>query len=399
MDVCNNILCFIYILLETIAVSYILNYIFDRIRIGFCCRYIFLLYLVIPCFILLCDIKYARFITPFVLIFICIVYLFIREDRHFVMISKNIMNISIILLIISLCYLSSRLMVHKFNGDSWWINENNISDDINKWGDFATFFGGIFALISIYLAYRAFMSQVNASKRTSFDVTFTQIFAKHHVLHDKVLKHDIAFISRYDLSYVVNENNNIFAICRNEFTKYRPVFDTILDSEFWNCLERATQRRISDNVRITIINRINIRQFWRCFNRIIGLEASIDFKNYFKYIYHEINIVVSQLDEVLNDNAKRNYIQLIQAQMNYDELFCYFINQVEYLSYWRTHRERNEAAYNEAITHAANLRSYGFFYELCKSRSGHVNLVRDISRYNNEEVSRLINVNWIPLNE
>lgn len=110
------------------------------------------------------------------------------------MISKNIMNISIILLIISLCYLSSRLMVHKFNGDSWWINEDNISDDLNKWGDFATFFGGIFALISIYLAYRAFMSQVNASKRTSFDATFTQVFAQHHVLHEKVIQHHVLIV-------------------------------------------------------------------------------------------------------------------------------------------------------------------------------------------------------------
>ncbi len=314
---------------------------------------------------------------------------------------KSIVNNKIftvlLLTVLIFVFIFMSLMIKTFNGGEWKFSYSTlISKKIGDWGDFATCSGAIFALISILLAYRAFMSQVNASKRTSFDATFTQIFAQHHVLHDKVLKHDIAFISRYDLSYVVNDiNNNIFAICRNEFMKYRPVFDTILDSEFWNCLERATQRRISDNVKTTIINRINIRQFWRCFNRIIGLEASIDFKNYFKYIYHEINIVVSQPDEVLNDNAKRNYIQLIQSQMNYDELFCYFINQVEYLSYWRTHSTINEATYNEAITHAENLLAYGFFYELCKSRSGHVNLVRDISRYVNEEVSRLIDVNWI----
>lgn len=346
MDVCNNILCFIYILLATIAVSYILNYIFDRIRIGFWCRYIFLLYLVIPCFILLCDIKYARFIIPFVLIFICIVYLFIREDRHFIMISKNIMNISIILLIISLCYLSSRLMVHKFNGDSWWINEDNISDDLNKWGDFATFFGGIFALISIYLAYRAFMSQVNASKRTSFDATFTQIFSQHHILHEKVIQyHFISYLWHGRLYRVSTGGNNIFTLCKEEYER-------------------------SDEL---------VQDFWERFNRIIGSEASIDFKNYFKYIYHEINIVVSQPDEVLNDNAKRNYIQLIQAQMNYDELLCYLINQVEYFNYWRNNRNRNRVIYRRAEEHVRNLHNYGFFRELCKNRSEqHANLVRRI---------------------
>lgn len=317
--------------------------------------------------------------------------------NFFKSILKNKIFTILLLATLIFVFIFISLMIKTFNGGEWKFSYSTlISKKIGDWGDFATCLGAIFALISILLAYRAFMSQVNASKRTSFDATFTQIFAQHHVLHDKVLKHDIAFISRYDLSYVVNDiNNNIFAICRNEFMKYRPVFDTILDSEFWNCLERATQKRISDNVKTTIINRINIRQFWRCFNRIIGLEASINFKNYFKYIYHEINIVVNQPDEVLNDNAKRNYIQLIQAQMNYDELFCYFINQVEYLYYWRTHKTINEATYDEAITHAQNLLEYGFFYELCKSRSGHVNLVRDISRYNNEEVSRLIDVNWI----
>lgn len=347
MDVCNNILCFIYILLATIAVSYILNYIFDRIRIGFCCRYIFFLYLVIPCFILLCDIKYARFITPFLLIFICTVYLFIRENRHFVMISKNIMNISIILLIISLCYLSSRLMVHKFNGDSWWINEDNISDDLNKWGDFATFFGGIFALISIYLAYRAFMSQVNASKRTSFDAAFTQIFAQHHILHAKVVQHAIGRYLRYSgTTPICSSSNTLFSVCKDEY----------------------------------IASRIcGIGDFWENFNDDIGNEASIDFKNYFKYIYHEINIVVNQPDEVLNDNAKRNYIQLIQAQMNYDELLCYLINQVEYFNYWRDNRNRNIEIYRRAEEHVRNLHDYGFFRELCKNRSEqHANLVRRI---------------------
>lgn len=296
------------------------------------------------------------------------------------MVNNKIFTV-LLLAVLIFVFIFISLMIKTFNGGEWKFSYSTlISKKIGDWGDFATCLGAIFALISILLAYRAFMSQVNASKRTSFDATFTQIFAQHHVLHDKVLKHDIAFISRYDLSYVVNDiNNNIFAICRNEFMKYRPVFDTILDSEFWNCLERATQRRISDNVRTTIINRINIRQFWRCFNRIIGNEASIDFKNYFKYIYHEINIVVSQPDEVLNDNAKRNYIQLIQAQMNYDELLCYLINQVEYFNYWRDNQNRNREIYRRAEEHVRNLHDYGFFLELCKNRSEqHANLVRRI---------------------
>lgn len=370
MDACNNILYLIYILLATTIISIILIGMLRNNRNN--SRYrssLFIFYGIILYHVFYGE-KYNGIITSLIIlfIFVYVLYAFGHEEINLMAIYRSIKLTSITLLIILICCLAAKLIVYKFNDDSWWINENNISDSIDKWGDFATFFGGIFALISIFLAYKAFMSQANASKRTSFDTTFTQIFAQHHVLHDKVLKHDIAFISRYDLSYVVNDiNSNIFAICKNEYGKI-----------------------------VTGILPINVVRFWYDFNQLsIQESVSIDFKNYFKYIYHEINIVVNQPDEVLNDNSKRNYIQLIQAQMNYDELFCYFINQVEYLSYWRTHSTINEATYNEAITHAANLRSYGFFYELCKSRSGHVNLVRDISRYNNEEVSRLIDVNWI----
>lgn len=365
MEHLNLVLGYVYILLGVIIICYLIS---CFLRTDRC----------VPCFCFVCLITAIPFFFDdkiyflIYVLFVSTLYIVLEivwVRTRILRLLQNLRFIFILSLTILVGYIVARLMVHKFNNDRWWINENNISDSIDKWGDFATFFGGIFALISIFLAYKAFMSQANASKRTSFDTTFTQIFAQHHVLHDKVLKHDIAFISRYDLSYVVNDvNSNIFAICKNEYGKI-----------------------------VTGILPINVVRFWYDFNQLsIQESVSIDFKNYFKYIYHEINIVVNQPDEVLNDNSKRNYIQLIQAQMNYDELFCYFINQVEYLSYWRTHRTINEATFNEAITHAANLRSYGFFYELCKSRSGHVNLVRDISRYNNEEVSRLINVNWIP---
>ena len=257
-------------------------------------------------------------------------------------------------------------MVHKFNGDSWWINEDNISDDLNKWGDFATFFGGIFALISIYLAYRAFMSQVNASKRTSFDATFTQIFSQHHILHEKVIQyHFISYLWHGRLYRVGTGGKNIFTLCKEEYER-------------------------SDEL---------VQDFWERFNRIIGSEASIDFKNYFKYIYHEINIVISQPDEVLNDNAKRNYIQLIQAQMNYDELLCYLINQVEYFNYWRNNRNRNIVIYRRAEEHVRNLHDYGFFRELCKNRSErHANLVRRIIGTNGNGCinNDFIDESWFP---
>ena len=57
-------------------------------------------------------------------------------------------------------------------------------------GSIATWLATFFALISIHLAYKAFRGQVNASRRASFDATFTQIFAQHNTLpEDKSMHH------------------------------------------------------------------------------------------------------------------------------------------------------------------------------------------------------------------
>lgn len=270
MEHLNLVLGYVYILLGVIIICYLIS---CFLRTDRC----------VPCFCFVCLITAIPFFFDdrigflIYVLFVSALYIVLEivwVRTRILRLLQNLRFIFILSLTILVGYIVARLMVHKFNNDSWWINENNISDSIDKWGDFATFFGGIFALISIFLAYKAFMSQANASKRSSFDTTFTQIFAQHHVLHDKVLKHDIAFISRYDLSYVVNDvNSNIFAICKNEYGKI-----------------------------VTGILPINVVRFWYDFNQLsIQESVSIDFKNYFKYIYHEINIVVNQPDEVLND--------------------------------------------------------------------------------------------------
>lgn len=362
MDACNNILYFIYILLATTIISIILIGMLKNNRNN--SRYrssLFIFYGIILYHVFYGE-KYNGIITSLLIlfIFVYVLYAFGREEINLMAIYRSIKSTSITLLIILICCLTAKLIVYKFNDNSWWINENNISNEIERWGDFATFFGGIFALISMYLAYRAFTSQVNASKRTSFDATFTQMFAQHKILYDKAASHNIVTCSVGGfIYYILGMNRNIFTACREEY-------------------ERSYE---------------SAPDFWVRFNSMIELEASIDFKNYFKYIYHEINIIVCQQDEVLNDNAKQNYVQLIQAQMNYDELLCYFINQVEYLNYWKS---KNKDIYERAETYAENLRKYAFFRELCENRSKNVNLVRKIKDENKKEVLKLIDEKWLP---
>ena len=171
-------------------------------------------------------------------------------------INQSKLMIVILTAIISLILIEGDLMLIAFNDNRWWFTENTrISKKIGDWGDFATCLGAFFALISILIAYKAFISQANASKRTSFDATFTQIFAQHHILHEKVVQHSIIISSRYSGSEIfINRSNTIFSVCRNEYTES---------------------------------HLFGVGDFWENFNDDIGIEASIDFRNYFKYIYHE----------------------------------------------------------------------------------------------------------------
>ena len=248
-----------------------------------------------------------------------------------------------------------------------------ISKDIGDWGDFATCLGALFALISILLAYRAFISQVNASRRTSFDATFTQIFAQHKILYDKAMQHNDRFL-------FVSDYDNIFSMCKNEYINYIRYIRYMKYIKFLLSIKHISK---SDD------KEYNISDFWESFNKHIGASASVDFKNYLKYIHNEVEFVASQPDDILDDDAKQRYIQLIQAQMNNDELFCYLINKVEFM-----YRNRSNPEEDIRI-HAEHLRSFRFFIELCRGKSGHVDLVEMMLRDEELNVSAFIDENWI----
>lgn len=170
-----------------------------------------------------------------------------------------------------------------------------ISRNMSDWGDFATCLTAVFALISIFYSYRAFRSQAistekslakaratldlqsNATMRASFDATFTQIFAQHKVLYDKALQHkignSITWVVIYGYIDNINNQKGVFALCR----------------------ERYINSKKQD-----------IEEFWSDFNTAIGQHVSADFKNYFKYIYHEVSIVMQE-ESIDNEMKKALY--------------------------------------------------------------------------------------------
>lgn len=78
--------------------------------------------------------------------------------------------------------------------------------------------------------------------------------------------------------------------------------------------------------------------------------------------------------------------------MNYDELFCYLINQVEYVSRFEKYKSSDIAV--RVNKYADKLKKYKIFYELCKSDSVHQYLVRKIMKNCKFEKYKFVDEDW-----
>lgn len=229
-----------------------------------------------------------------------------------------------------------RLLAYTFNQSELCRvrTDTLISTKMGDWGGFATCLTSIFALMSVYLAFRALRSQTTAARRASFDATFTQIFAQHNILYRKVTQHNI-LCKKITLPDIIishcraKNDSNLFTMCREAFY----------------------------NEYLIRKSKISISVFRKKYNTSIGLSSSADFKNYFKYIHREVSFVMYNSKDILEPKDQKRYVKLIEGQMNNDELFCYFINQLEY---WISHKNEEEVK-----KYANYLKDNEFFKEIC----------------------------------
>lgn len=232
------------------------------------------------------------------------------------------------------------LMLELLNNKNLYLNPiTTIPNDPEVWGNMATCFTLPLALVSFFYVYRAFQSQVMASRRSSFDCVFNQMFAQHNILREKVSRHKV-FWEKDQVDF---------------FTYFRLLACKNIDANISTCY------------------------FYSRFIEAYDLHGAVDLKNYFKFIYHEVRMVT--INEYLNDYIKRRYIRLIQGQMNNDELFCYLINQIDYLSIM--HNEHSEE-------YAKDLKYYNFFEDLCNDKI-YQKYIQGINKLNDKELKKLTN--------
>lgn len=271
--------------------------------------------------------------------------------------------------ILSAIIVFGRLLAYTFNqGELCRVRTDTlISTEMSDWGGFATCLTSIFALISVYLAFRALRSQTTAARRASFDATFTQIFAQHNILHRKVTQHNVLCKKITLLDIIIArcraENaSNLFTMCREAFE-----------------YEYLTEK-----------SEISISDFRKKYNNSIGLSPSADFKNYFKYIHREVSFVMYNSKDILEPKDQKRYVKLIEGQMNNDELFCYFINQLEY---WISHKNEKEVR-----RYVNFLKINEFFKEICLTEHYQLLMQKacDISMLTNkDDYESLIEKKWL----
>lgn len=118
-----------------------------------------------------------------------------------------------------------------------------------------------------------------------------------------------------------------------------------------------------------------IAKIWNDFYKHISCKY--DFSKCFKYIYHEIDIILDFETKIKDydgkDDSLRHYAQLVSGNMNKDELFCYFINLLVVF-------HENGIGTKEREAHLEFLVKYNFFQDICRvSRRGtHWQMMRRI---------------------
>jgi len=171
-----------------------------------------------------------------------------------------------------------------------------------------TTFATIGAFIFAWLAYR---QSLRARKNASFCTLLAQLLGSHkHIFGNKALAETV-FIATgtYKISssyFGINPNDDVFT---SFFNYYKTQHHTLIPSP-----DKGASSTITD--------------VWDKY--VSNLKEEAKFSNCFKYVYYEIKTVLDE--DSLTLEERKHYIGIIQANMNYDELFCYFINLLQHFA-------------------------------------------------------------------
>lgn len=209
---------------------------------------------------------------------------------------------------------------------------------------------------ALLYARRAYKQSQRARKNASFSSLFAQLLTNHkHIFGKKVLESTelktSSDVNKLEDCLGGNPSDDTFA---SFFNYYK--------AQHENLIPKPNQMPSS-----------TIAEIWDYFVNSIKEESK--FSNCFKYVFYELKTVMDEksLDEI----EKKHYIGIIQANMTYDELFCYFINLIQHYSRNCCNDENYlESLYNidffENIMSRPDFRYRTYIEELKKSAVGSI---------------------------
>lgn len=191
-------------------------------------------------------------------------------------------------LIVSVSFI---LFVLKFKG-------SDISEELRDWSDYSACITALFAYISLIFIYIAYKNQVIAN-RSQIVANENQAFANYKLQFDStffnMLQIQREILRSLPGDYFHRKKNKI------EFAFSLDYFSELKYHEALEYVQTA-------------------------YKRSTGMNETHDM-HYFRHLYHIIKLVHNSN---FDDEQKREYIDLIQAQMSNEELFVMFYNVVNY---------------------------------------------------------------------
>lgn len=239
----------------------------------------------------------------------------IRKWCNWTFILLQTISIIVFLLLANYYYCENKSSIISFYSETCLLN--------SSW--FWSMITAIATAIAAFFAFCAYNQSITMRKHSSFDLLFTQLLSNMQSYINKATLQTT--IVKAPWVKVYNRDYNTFLNFVNIYTEYMYI----------------TGQRILDEKK-------EITELWKVYT--MNLVNRSDFSNCFKYFYHIVDTVCQS---PLDDARRKQYIGIIQAQLNYDILFCYLINQIVY-----PYEDPNKEPYPKL------LRKYDFFKDLCK---------------------------------
>ena len=230
----------------------------------------------------------------------------------------------------------------------------------------------IVTAIACCFAWRAYLQSKKTRRSAAFSMLFAQLMANHRaVFGNEELKHTTLRPNSECNKFSIDENDDVFI----NFTKY-----------YLSKHESICKRGENSELTYELIDKT-----WADYVNSIKEES--EFSHCFKYVYHEIRTVMYENNGYsLDDNDWIHYMGVIQANMNYDELFCYFINLLQHFGRIANKREIYNDWKKEDLVFLDGLKKSCFFNNLQERHdSKYLSAMKDLKKYGDSLVKELTN--------